>query len=85
MIMIIAVIFIFLSYVMFDQQLKILRSPPEKIHSPLFTHSPPKNSKSESPSFLPTLKTFQALSRKGERTLWNGLSCLLSIVKVKYK
>ena len=45
MIMIIAVIFIFLSYVMFDQQLKILRSPPEKIHSPLFTHSPPKNSK----------------------------------------
>ena len=44
MIMIIAIIYIFLSYVIFDQQLKItLRKssgPPEKIHFPLFTHSP---------------------------------------------
>ena len=46
MIMIIAIIYIFLSYVTFDQQLKnyfqkIFRPPPEKIHSPLFTYSPP--------------------------------------------
>ena len=37
---------------------------------PLFTHSPPKNSKSASPPFLPTLKIFQPLHcRKGGRTL----------------
>ena len=39
MIMIIAIIYIFLSYVIFDQQLKITfrksSGPPEKIHSPL--------------------------------------------------
>ena len=38
MIMIIAIIYIFLSYVIFDQQLKITftnpQAPPEKIHSP---------------------------------------------------
>ena len=50
MIMIIAVIYIFLYYVIFDEQLKITfrksSNPSEKIHSPLFTHfSPPKNSK----------------------------------------
>ena len=43
--MIIAIIHIFLSYVIFDQQLKLLsenpQPPPEKIHSVLFTHSPP--------------------------------------------
>ena len=44
MIMIIAIIFIFfLSYVIFDQQLKITfrtsSGPLEKIHSPLLTHS----------------------------------------------
>ena len=32
---------------------------PEKIHYPLFTHSLPKNSKSESPLSVPTLKNFQ--------------------------
>ena len=57
MIMIIAIIYIFLSYVIFDQQLKITfrksSGPPEKIHFPLFTLRP-KNSKSASPSFLPT-------------------------------
>ena len=45
----------FWSYVIFDQQLKITlrKSPfrplPEKVHSPLFTHSPLKHSKSASP------------------------------------
>ena len=47
----------FLSYVTFDQQLKITfrksSGPPEKVHSPL------KNSKSASPPFLLTLKVFQ--------------------------
>ena len=61
MIMIIAIIYIFLSYVIFDQQLKITfrksSGPPEKIHFPLFT-LPPKNPKSASPSFLPTLNIF---------------------------
>lgn len=33
--------------------------PPEKIHSPLFTHYPPKNSKSAGTPFLLTLKIFQ--------------------------
>ena len=44
-----------------DQQLKITfrksSGPPEKIHFPLFT-LPPKNPKSASPSFLPTLNIF---------------------------
>ena len=47
MIMIIAIIYILLSYVIFDQQLKTSfrksSAPPEK------THCPPKNSKSKSP------------------------------------
>ena len=55
----------FLSYVIFDQQLKITfrksSGPPEKIHSPLFTHLPPKNSKSASPPFLLRLKRSSAL------------------------
>ena len=59
MIMIIAIIYIFLSYVIFDQQLKITfrrpSAPPRK--NPL----PPKNSKSAGPPpFLPTLTIFQA-------------------------
>ena len=61
----------FLSYVTFDQQLKITfrksSGPPEKVHSPL------KNSKSASPSFLLTLKIFQGppAERGGGRTLCN--------------
>ena len=53
MIMIIAVIYIFLCYVIFDEQLKInfkrSSDTPKKIHSLLFTHSPPKTSKIASP------------------------------------
>ena len=43
MIMIIAITYIFLSDVIFDQQLKSTfrqSPPPEKIHFPLFTHLP---------------------------------------------
>ena len=61
-IMIIAVIYIFLSSVIFDQQLKITFRK-SLAPSPLFTHSlppPQKKSKSASPPFLPTLKIFQA-------------------------
>ena len=52
----------FLSYVIFDLQLKItfrkFSGPPEKIHSP------PKNLKSASPPFLLTMKIFQAPQQK---------------------
>ena len=64
MIMIIAIIYIFLSYVIFDQQLKITfrkssglphthTHTPEKIHSPLITQYHPKNPQIASPPFLP--------------------------------
>ena len=74
-IMIMIIDYDFLSYVIFDQQLKITfkksLGPPEKIHSLLFTHSPPKNPKSVSPTILLTLKIFQAspAERGGGRTL----------------
>ena len=70
-IMIMVIDYDFLCCVIFDQQLKITfkksSGPPEKIHSPLFTHpSPCKNSKSASPlPFLLTLKIFQAPLLKG--------------------
>ena len=56
-------IFFFLSYVMFDQQLQITfkksSGPTEKIHSPLFTHSSLKiNSNSASPSLFANIKIF---------------------------
>ena len=58
----------FLSYEIFDQQLKITFRKSsvlfllKKIHPPslLFTHSPTKNLKSTSLPFLPTLRIFQA-------------------------
>ena len=63
MLMINAIIYIFLSYAMFDQQLKItFRKSP-------FLLPPLKIPKSASPPFLPTLKIFQAPCRKGVRTL----------------
>ena len=66
MIMIIAIIYIFLSYVTFDQQLKnyfqkIFRPPLKNSTLPFLLIPPPKNSKSASPPFLPTMKIFQAL------------------------
>ena len=49
--------------------------PPEKIHSQLLTHSPLKNSKSESPpTFWPTLKNFQPLSIVCDDFTQNGLA-----------
>ena len=66
-IMIIAVIYIFLSSVIFDQQLKItfrksLAPSPWKNHSPLFTHSlppPKKNQKVQVPPFCQHWKFFR--------------------------
>ena len=75
MIMIIAMIYIFLSYVIFDQQLKSTfrkssASLPEKIQNPL----PPKNSKSVGHPFFSTSKIFQPLpAERGRRILWNSL------------
>ena len=62
-IMIIVIIHIFLSYVMFDQQLQITfkksSGPTEKIHLPLVTHSSLKiNSKNASPSLFANIKNF---------------------------
>ena len=69
MIMIRAIIHIFSSYMIFDQQLKITfrkssaPPPPEKIHYPLFTHSPPK--KVNVPPFCQHWKLLRPLCRKG--------------------
>ena len=65
MIMIIVIIYVlFLSYMILDQQLRITcrksSIPPEKIHYPLFTQSPPpKIQNVQVHPFLPTLKMFQ--------------------------
>ena len=63
----------FLSYMIFDQQLKITfrksSDPPVKIHSTLFTQSPHKKSKSASPPFLPTIKVFQVPHAERGRAL----------------
>ena len=63
MIMIIAIIYIFLTYVMFDQQLKItFRKSPDplkKIPTPL------KIQNLQVPTVLPTLKIFWPPCRKG--------------------
>ena len=70
MTMIIAIIYIFLSYVIFDQQLKITFR--KSSGPPLKKSTPPKNSKSAISHFLPTLKIFQPPSppcRKGGRRL----------------
>ena len=79
MIMIIAVICIFLSYVVFDQQLKItLResSGPSRKSPlpPFYSLLSIKFKKCKSPPFLPTLKIFQASpAESGGRTLCNGI------------
>ena len=73
MIMIIAIIYIFLSYVIFDQQLKIIfrkssepPSPPKKSTPPFLLNPPLKIQKVQVPPFLPTLKTFQPpLQKRG--------------------
>ena len=59
-IMIIAIIYIFLSYVIFDQQLKMTirksSGPPEKIYSPFFFTPSLKVHKFQVAPFLPTFK-----------------------------
>ena len=77
MIMIIAIIYIFLSYVIFDQQLKITfrksSDPlsPEKIHSPFYSLPSPKNLKVASSPLFDNIENFLGCpSRKGGRTLW---------------
>ena len=75
---IIAIIYIFLSYMIFDQQLKItfrkFSTPPEKITPPFLLTPPPKNSKSTGLPFLPTLKIFQSPplppAERGEDTMF---------------
>ena len=56
MVMIIASIYIFTSYVIFDQQLKIT----EKIHSSSLLTLPLIIQKVQVPTFFPTLKIFSA-------------------------
>ena len=74
MIMNIPLIYIFSSYVIFDQQLKITLiskpfswktlslPPPEKIHSPLFTDPPPKYSNTASPPLLANIEKLTLIS-----------------------
>ena len=85
-IIIIPIIYIFLSYVIFDQQLKItLRKssgPPEKIHSPFLLTLSLKIQKVQAHPFLPILKVFQAPLQKGrEETM---LVIAVNKVSVKY-
>ena len=73
----------FLSYVIFDQQLKITfrksSGPPEKTHSPLFTHSHPKNSKSESLPLFANIENFSdpPAERGGEDTVASLMPCVV--------
>ena len=74
-IMIIAIIYIiFLSDISSTVEnyfQKILSCPPEKIHSPLFTYSPSKNSKCASPPFWQHWKIvcLSPLQKEGENTV----------------
>ena len=82
MIMIIVIIYIFLSYVILDQQLKIPGRKysshphppplPEKIHCPIFTQPPPKNLKCAIPLLFANIEDSPA--ERGRRTLcyWVG-------------
>ena len=74
--MITTIVYIFVSYVIFDQQLKITfrkssgSHPLKKSTLPFLLTLPCKNSKSASPPLLPTLKIFQTPPcQKGGRTL----------------
>ena len=77
-IMFIAIIYIFLSYVIFDQQLKItfrkssVPLSPEKIHSPFYSLPSPKNLKVASSPLFDNIEKFLGCpsSRKGGRTRW---------------
>ena len=81
LIMIIAIIYIFSSDVIFDQQLKITFT---KSSAPPWKNPPPsKNSEIASPApFLPKLKIFRTLLQKWRRTLWLCLSILLALLQV---
>ena len=77
MIVVIAIIYIFLSYLICDQQWKIAfwksSGPPENIHFPLFTHfRPKKNSKSASFCLFPDIENFEAspTERVGGSNMW---------------
>ena len=84
MIMITAIIYFFLSYVIFDQQLKITfrksSGPHLKKSAPPFLLTPPlKLLKVRVPPFLPTLKIFSGppcRKGRGEDTVWLCLSGL---------
>ena len=77
-IIITAIIYIFLFYLIFDQQLKITfrkssAPAPEKIHSPLFAHFPLKIQiqKVQVSLLFPTLKIFQLpVAERGEVGHW---------------
>ena len=90
MIMIKAIIYIFLYYVIFDEQLKITFrkswGTPEKIHSPLFTYYPPKNSKIGTPPlFANTGNVLWRPCRKGVGRALRGTDRKSSSNPVKSK
>ena len=75
----------FLSYVIFDQQRKIIfiksLAPLEKIYSPLLTHFLPKNSKSVSLPFFSNIENFSPHLHKGG-TVTPSFKILQSSMKV---
>ena len=71
MIMIIVLIYFFLSYVIFDQQLKITfrKSSAPPPHPPSWKNPPLKIQKVQVSPFLPTLKIFKFQVKTKERVL----------------
>ena len=92
MIMIIAIIYIFylMWYLINSWKLlsEIPQAPNEKIHSLLFTHSPPENSKIASAAHFASIENFLGLPLQkggGERTLWQANYWLLVIKFLYFK
>ena len=83
MIMILAIIYFFLSYEIIDQQLKISfrksPHPPEKICS-VFILSPPLKTQKVQVPFLPTIKIFQALPAERQGELEDTMLSLVRMV-----
>ena len=86
--MIIAIICIFLSYVIFDEQVencfkRIVRPLQKKSTSPFYSLPSIKFKKCKSPPFLPTLKIFQASpAESGGRTLCNGIDAFYLVPNI---
>ena len=79
MIMIIAIIYFFLSYVIIDLSFRKSPHPPEKIYS-AFILSPLLKTQKVHVLFLPTMKIFQALPAERQGELENTMLSLVGMV-----